>query len=182
VRRRLTAGSRPPPLVAGYLPPGTGSLLPAARLHVTVYPVIQAHDPGTEDEMRELALVFRALADETRLQMMAMLLRHREICVCDFVEVLGVTQSKASRHLRYLLHAGLVEDRRAGLWVHYRLADKLGPDARVIARGLRSLLAGERLRDLQARLDRSMKRKAELGGKTCAAPQPRRNGRREAAR
>jgi len=132
--------------------------------------------------MRELAGIFRALADETRLQMMGLLLRRHEVCVCDFVEVLGVTQSKASRHLRYLLHAGLVEDRRAGLWVHYRLADKLGPDASVVVRALRSVLGGERLRDLQALLDRSMKRKAELGSRTCAAPQPRRGGRKGAVR
>jgi len=126
--------------------------------------------------MRELAGIFRALADETRLQMMGMLLRRREICVCDFVEVLGVTQSKASRHLRYLLHARLVDDRRHGLWVHYRLADELGSDARVIVRDLRAVLGGDRLRDLRARLDRSMKRKAAAGGVCALAPRRRRAG------
>jgi ArsR family transcriptional regulator len=132
--------------------------------------------------MRELAGIFRALADETRLQMMGLLLRHREVCVCEFVDVLGITQSKASRHVRYLLHAGLVEDRRAGLWVYYRVARELGPDALVLVRGLRALLGGDRLPDVQARLDRSLRRKAASGARTCAAPLPRRTGRKGGTR
>ncbi len=113
--------------------------------------------------MRGLAGLFRALADETRLRMMGMLLRRREICVCDFVEVLGITQSKASRHLRYLLHAGLVEDRRAGLWVHYRVADAPSADARAAVRSLRTLLGDERMHDLETRLARWLKAKRGPG-------------------
>ena len=124
--------------------------------------------------MRKLAGIFRALADETRLRMMGMLLRRREICVCDFVEVLGITQSKASRHLRYLLHARLLEDRRQGLWVHYRLADELGPDARVIGRSLRVLLGDQRMVELDRRLDRWLVRKARSGSVPCAPARPRR--------
>jgi len=71
--------------------------------------------------MREIAQFFKALGDETRLQMLWMLFHHRELCVCDFMEVLKITQSKASRHLRNLYHAGLVEDRRVGTWSYYRL-------------------------------------------------------------
>ena len=119
--------------------------------------------------MRKLAGIFRALADETRLRMMGLLLRRRELCVCDFVEVLGITQSKASRHLRYLLHAGLVDDRRAGTWVHYRLADELGPDPRVVVRELRSLLTKDRLAELEAQLGRWLRRKAPRDAGCCAA-------------
>jgi ArsR family transcriptional regulator len=73
--------------------------------------------------MKELARVFKALADETRLAMLALILRHGELCVCDLEKVLDITQSKASRHLRYLLNAGLLADRREGVWVYYRLAE-----------------------------------------------------------
>ena len=45
-----------------------------------------------------------------------------ELCVCDIIDVLRITQSKASRHLRYLYHLGWVTDRRDGLWMNYRLA------------------------------------------------------------
>jgi ArsR family transcriptional regulator len=119
--------------------------------------------------MRRLAGLFRALADETRLRMMGLLLRRGESCVCDFVEVLGITQSKASRHLRYLLHAGLVDDRRAGLWVHYRVADAPSPDARAAMRSLRTLLGDERMRELEARLARWLKKKRGRGCVPCAA-------------
>ncbi len=119
--------------------------------------------------MRRLAGLFRALADETRLRMMGMLLRRREICVCDFVEVLGITQSKASRHLRYLLHAGLVEDRRAGLWVHYRVADAPSPDARAAMCSLRTLLGDERMHELEAHLARWLAKKRGRACAPCAA-------------
>ena len=71
--------------------------------------------------MRETAALYKAMGDETRLRMIWLLLNHRELCVCDFMEVLQITQSKASRHLRNLFHAGLVDDRREGLWVYYSL-------------------------------------------------------------
>ncbi len=71
--------------------------------------------------MKDIAEFFGVLADEARLKMLWLLLNHRELCVCDFMEALGITQSKASRHLRILYRAGLVTDRRDGLWVHYAL-------------------------------------------------------------
>lgn len=71
--------------------------------------------------MKHEARVFRSLADETRLSMLCLLMQQEELCVCDFMEVLGITQSKASRHLRYLYHTGWVNDRREGLKINYRL-------------------------------------------------------------
>lgn len=65
--------------------------------------------------------LFRALGDETRLRLVA-LLAHGELCVCHFEEALGISQPKVSRHLAILRNAGVVETRRSGSWVHYRLA------------------------------------------------------------
>jgi ArsR family transcriptional regulator, arsenate/arsenite/antimonite-responsive transcriptional repressor len=90
--------------------------------------------------MRPLASVFKALSDETRLQMLGLLLREGELCVCDFVEVLSVTQSKASRHLRYLVNAGLLQDRRAGIWVHFRVVDHPGQMQAAVLDSLREYL------------------------------------------
>jgi ArsR family transcriptional regulator len=70
--------------------------------------------------------VFRALADETRLRILGLLLTG-EVCVCHIHESLGISQPKASRHLAYLRRAGLVETRRDGIWIHYRLADGTDP-------------------------------------------------------
>lgn len=69
--------------------------------------------------MKDLERIFKALADETRLRMLALLFARGELCVCDFIVALAITQSKASRHLRYLANAGLVRDRRDGVWVLY---------------------------------------------------------------
>ena len=72
--------------------------------------------------MRQLASVLKALGDETRLRMLALLQAEGELCVCDVVEALQITQSKASRHLRHLVNAGFVQDRKDGVWVHFRIA------------------------------------------------------------
>jgi ArsR family transcriptional regulator, arsenate/arsenite/antimonite-responsive transcriptional repressor len=69
----------------------------------------------------ELADVFRALADETRLRIMS-LLRDGEICVCHLQGSLRLPQPTISRHLAYLRKAGLAEARREGVWIYYRLA------------------------------------------------------------
>ena len=70
----------------------------------------------------ELETLFKALADRTRLRILGLLLTG-EVCVCHIHESLKVPQSKASRHLAYLRRAGLVDTRRDGLWIYYRLAD-----------------------------------------------------------
>jgi len=126
--------------------------------------------------MQRLAAAFKAFGDPTRLEMLGLLLVHDEICVCDFVEVLGITQSKASRHLRYLVHAGVLEDRRAGLWVYYRVADGLAPDLRAALRGVQAALGPPRLAALRRRLAR-VRRRRQAAGNACPKTRPR--GRRK---
>ncbi len=75
--------------------------------------------------MPEAVQLFKALADETRLRILN-LIRHRELCVCQIVDVLGLGQSKVSRHLAHLRNAGLVSDRREGLWMYYSMAQPDG--------------------------------------------------------
>jgi ArsR family transcriptional regulator len=67
-----------------------------------------------------LDLLFRALADRTRLRLLN-LIADKEICVCYFVDILRISQPKISRHLAYLRRAGIVTARRQGRWMHYRL-------------------------------------------------------------
>jgi ArsR family transcriptional regulator len=75
------------------------------------------------DDVRPLTQLFRALGDETRLRIVA-LLAHGELCVCHIVHALELTQPNASRQLGILKHAGVVDARRDGTWVYYRLADQ----------------------------------------------------------
>jgi ArsR family transcriptional regulator, arsenate/arsenite/antimonite-responsive transcriptional repressor len=69
--------------------------------------------------------LFRAFSDRTRLRILY-LLRGGELCVCHIVDVLGVPQPTASRHLAYLRRAGLVLARKQGLWSYYRLTAARG--------------------------------------------------------
>jgi len=69
--------------------------------------------------MRELTKLFKALSDETRIRILKILME-RECCVCELMQALGISQTRASRNLSILEDAGLVRSRRDGLWVtHY---------------------------------------------------------------
>jgi ArsR family transcriptional regulator len=78
-----------------------------------------------EAPLSRLESLFQALGDATRLRILGLLLTG-EVCVCHIHESLRISQPKASRHLAYLRKAGLVDTRRQGLWVYYRLADRGG--------------------------------------------------------
>jgi ArsR family transcriptional regulator len=88
-----------------------------------------------------LEQLFRALADETRLRILA-LLASGEICVCDIHGALGIPQPTASRHLAYLRRSGLVATRKDGLWVHYRLAVPKDPALATVLRATVDALGG----------------------------------------
>ena len=64
---------------------------------------------------------FQALGDATRLRLLN-LMGSEELCVCTLVEILAQPQPKISRHLAYLRNAGVVQSRRDGKWMHYRIA------------------------------------------------------------
>ncbi len=83
------------------------------------------------NQVAEMDRLFGALADSTRLRILGLLLTG-ELCVCHIHESLRIPQPKASRHLAYLRRAGLVETRRDGLWIHYRLAASSDPVVRII--------------------------------------------------
>ncbi len=101
--------------------------------------------------MRELATIFKALSDETRLGIMALLIEYGELCVCDIEEALETSQSKTSRHLRTLLHAGLVQDRREGVWVHYSIPKGMDDVRGIVRRMLKKTLVGDRVAAIHTR-------------------------------
>lgn len=73
-----------------------------------------------ETDMKQTVKTFKALGDPTRLRIVK-LLEGGELCVCQLTASLKMGQSRISRHLSILKEAGLIEDRRQGKWVHYRL-------------------------------------------------------------
>jgi len=73
--------------------------------------------------MRELVKVFKALSDETRIRILKVLLE-RECCVCEIMQALDISQSRASRNLGILEGAGFVKSRREGLWMVYAIDEQ----------------------------------------------------------
>lgn len=88
-----------------------------------------------------MAALFQALGDATRLRILGLLLSG-EVCVCHIHESLHIPQPKASRHLAYLRRAGLVETRRDGLWVFYRLTAASDPALGIIRQAVSDALTG----------------------------------------
>src|ERR1041384_7423641 len=94
--------------------------------------------PNIKD-LDALTEIYAALADPTRLRILS-LLGEDEICVCHIHASLDVPQPTASRHLAYLRKSGLVEARREGIWMHYRLAKIANPVvAQVVKAALHAL-------------------------------------------
>jgi ArsR family transcriptional regulator len=107
----------------------------------------------------DLVTLFAALADPTRLRLLN-LMNGREVCVCYFVEILKQGQPKISRHLAYLRREGIVDARRDGKWMHYRIERPTDPKAAsILDATLQSFKADK---DMQADLARL--------GKACCEP------------
>jgi ArsR family transcriptional regulator len=111
-------------------------------------------------ENYDLALLFAAFADRTRLRLLN-LMDGKEVCVCYLVEILGQSQPKISRHLAYLRRAGIVAARREGKWMHYKIVvPNHAGAARILSETLSVL-----------REDKAMQADLSRLTKACCAPQ-----------
>ena len=114
--------------------------------------------------MREIVKAFKALSDDTKIRILNLLLE-RECCVCEVMQTLDISQSKASRQLSSLYDVGFLKLRKEGLWSLYSI-DKEG------MKDYMSLLVDavtRRLRDNEiAEQDRRRLREAERVGPRCA--------------
>ena len=82
-----------------------------------------AYSQGT---MKDLLNALKSLADETRLRILYLILQ-RECCVCEVMQVLGISQSRASRNLTMLYDAGFLTMRKQSLWVYYSINQDFSP-------------------------------------------------------
>jgi ArsR family transcriptional regulator len=116
--------------------------------------------------MKDVVRIFKALADPTRLRIM-LLLRRRELCVCELMFVLQMEQSRVSHHMRVLRDAGIAEDLREGRWIVYRVPEEAKPLLEGILTGaLRERIerSGEAADDVR-RLEACIKE--DLRGRVC---------------
>jgi len=116
--------------------------------------------------MEQLMRVLEALADPVRLRLVRLLLRG-EACVCELVDALQLPQYAVSRHLRHLRAVGLVEARREGRWMHYRLAQPL--DRQPLYRDLLKTLDAHLASEAVMRVDESRLSRASRRLRSCAA-------------
>jgi len=114
--------------------------------------------------MRELTKAFKALSDETRLRILNLLME-RECCVCEVMQVLNISQSRASRSLSALYDAGFLKLRREGLWSLYSI-DREGLREHYIdlVEAVRKGLTG----NPTASMDRQRLKSAQRLGPVCA--------------
>ena len=75
--------------------------------------------------MMEPTQLFTILSDPTRLRALMLIQAEGEVCVCEFTHALDESQPKISRHLAVMREAGVVDARRAGTWMHYRIHPEL---------------------------------------------------------
>ena len=126
-------------------------------------------------KIEDLATIFKALSDETRLKILY-LLGIRPLCVCEIMGALKITQTKASRHLIYLKNAGLLDSRKDDRWVLYEIRKDLPRELEGILERAR-LLTGktEGLPDIEERLEVILKEESlyrllhGVGEKTSAS-------------
>lgn len=122
------------------------------------------------DELEDL---FKALADKTRLRILA-LLGNNEVCVCHIHDSLGLPQPTVSRHLAYLRKSGLVAVRRDGVWMHYQVSRSLNPVVqRVVAAAVDALQQVPATTQDRKQFQRSFGQLYVLdspAGGTCCAP------------
>jgi ArsR family transcriptional regulator len=123
----------------------------------------------------QLEAVFKALADKTRLRILA-LLGNNEVCVCHIHDSLGLPQPTVSRHLAYLRKSGLVDARRDGVWMHYRVSTSLEPIAkRLVIAAIDALLEVSTTNQDRKQFERAFGELYVLNtpnGGACCAPRP----------
>jgi ArsR family transcriptional regulator len=129
--------------------------------------------PKTRTAVDELENLFKALADKTRLRILA-LLGNNEVCVCHIHDSLGLPQPTVSRHLAYLRKSGLVATRRDGVWMHYQMSRSLNPAIqRVIAAAVEALQQSPATTQDRKQFERSFGQLYVLdspAGGACCAP------------
>ncbi|MCW9050953.1 MAG: metalloregulator ArsR/SmtB family transcription factor [Motiliproteus sp.] len=95
-------------------------------------------------------LFFKCLADDTRLRTLLLIVNEEELCVCELASALDLSQPKISRHLAQLRQTGLLQDRRQGQWIYYRINPQLDDWCRQVlhatAKAQSELVANDRQR------------------------------------
>ena len=80
----------------------------------------------SENDLKNIEKIIKALADKNRLRMIYLLNEKQDLCVCEITDIIGLSQPTISSHLRLLENAGLIESYKDGLWVNYNINSQAG--------------------------------------------------------
>ncbi len=119
--------------------------------------------------MQELIKTFKALSDETRLRILNIIVQ-KECCVCEVMQALNISQSRASRNLKILEDAGFLKSHREGTWVHYTLSDEPSSN---FAIGVAKMTAELSTRNVLLRTDKARLKRAVKMGMKCGSRMPK---------
>jgi ArsR family transcriptional regulator, arsenate/arsenite/antimonite-responsive transcriptional repressor len=80
----------------------------------------------TPDRAAQIAMIFRVLGEPSRLQLLSLIAAQPsgEVCACELVETLGLSQPTVSHHLKVMYEAGLLAKERRGTWIYYRIVSQ----------------------------------------------------------
>ena len=70
----------------------------------------------------DMALIFKALSDQSRLAIVSLVAKNKEICACELLKELAITQTTLSHHMKVLVQAKIIQETKRGRWKHYTLA------------------------------------------------------------
>ena len=107
------------------------------------------------DFVRELVAIAKALSDPTRVRIIAAL-RNGELCVCELVDALSISQSSLSSHLQVCREAGIVTTRKESRWIYYSLSNRYGPLVERIFSELQTVGNNQQVRRDARRLDKRL--------------------------
>jgi ArsR family transcriptional regulator len=128
--------------------------------------------------MHDFMNITKALSDQNRVRVL-LALKGRELCVCQLIELLGLAPSTVSKHMSILKNARLVESRKEGLWMHYRLPGKPASEIKnIVGWVIGSLEASETVKKDSARLKKILKMDPEdicrrQNGRACCKDEGR---------
>ncbi len=123
--------------------------------------------------MRHLVRTTKALADESRIRILGAL-RENELCVCQLIELLGLAPSTVSKHLSILRNARLIDSRKQGRWMYYRLAGADAPEQ--IAHALEWVFGALERTDQQAKDRLRLEEILKIDPEILCSPQPNSEG------
>ena len=95
------------------------------------------------EQLRNLTKTLKALSDEGRLRIISLLSKKKDLCVCEIKELIGLSQSTISSHLKKLENSGLITYSKDGKWINYNINPNLDSDIKKLVKNINTMLKND---------------------------------------